>query len=71
MIFYFPIFSQNLIDIDLLLSKCQLKVPYFTKIDIFHQKKKKKKKKKKRFNKLVYSINTIIKCGIRQPVKFH
>ena len=23
-----------------------------------------------RFNKLIYGINTIIKCGIRQPVKF-
>ena len=23
-----------------------------------------------RFNKLIYSINTIIKCGIGQPVKF-
>ena len=40
------------------------------------QKKKKKKKKdifiiQERFNKLIYGINTIIKCGIRQPVKFH
>ena len=24
-----------------------------------------------RFNKLIYGINTIIKCGIWQPVKFH
>ena len=24
----------------------------------------------KSFNELIYGINTIIKCGIRQPVKF-
>ena len=41
------------------------------------QKKKKKKKKKKidtfvseKFNKLIYGINTIVKCGIWQPIKF-
>ena len=38
-----------------------LKAPYSSKIDIFIQE---------RFNKLIYSIYTIIKCGIRQPVKF-
>ena len=38
-----------------------LKAPYFSKIDIFIQE---------RFNKLIYSINTITKYGIWQPVKF-
>ena len=38
-----------------------LKAPYSSKIDIFIQK---------RFYKLIYSINTIIKYGIWQPVKF-
>ena len=33
-----------------------LKVPYSSKIDILFQKK--------RFNKFIYSINMIIKCGI-------
>ena len=37
-----------------------LKTPYSSKIDIFIQE---------RFNKLIYSINMIIKCGIWQPVK--
>ena len=37
------------------------KAPYSSKIDIFIQE---------RFNKLLYAINTIIKCGIWQPVKF-
>ena len=37
-----------------------LKAPYSSKIDILIQE---------RFNKLIYSINTIIKCGIWQPVK--
>ena len=39
----------------------KLKAPYSSKIDIFIQE---------RFNKLIYSINTIINCGIWQPVKF-
>ena len=38
-----------------------LKAPYPSKIGIFLQE---------RFNKLIYSINTIIKCSIKQPVKF-
>ena len=37
-----------------------LKAPYSSKIDIFHP----------RFNKYIYGINTIIKCGIWQPAKF-
>ena len=40
----------------------KLKVPYSSKIDIFFIPE--------RFDKLIYSINTIIKCGIRQSVKF-
>ena len=38
-----------------------LKTSYSSKIDIFIQE---------RFNKLIYGINTIIKYGIWQPVKF-
>ena len=37
------------------------KVPYSSKLDMFDQKM---------LNKLMYGINTIIKCGIWQPVKF-
>ena len=40
-----------------------LKASYSKKIDIFLSKKT-------MFNKLIYSINTIIKCSIRQPLKF-
>ena len=39
-----------------------LKAPYSTKIDSFIIQE--------RFNKLIYSMNTIIKCGTWQPVKF-
>ena len=39
-----------------------LKAPYSSKIDIFFIQE--------RFNKLIYSINMIIKCGIWQAVKF-
>ena len=39
-----------------------LKAPYSSKIDIFFIQE--------RFNNLIYSINTIIKCGIWEPVKF-
>ena len=38
-----------------------LKAPYSSKIDIFYQE---------RLNKLIYGINTIIKCGIWLPLKF-
>ena len=38
------------------------KAPYSSKIDIFFIQE--------RFNKLIESINTIIKCGILQPLKF-
>ena len=44
-------------------TQCALKVPYSSKIDIFLFIPE-------RFNQLIYSINTIIKCGIWQPVKF-
>ena len=37
-----------------------LKAPYSSKIGIIQE----------RFNKLIYEINTIIKCGNLQPVKF-
>ena len=40
-----------------------LKAPYSSKIDIFFIQE--------RFNKLIYVINTVIKCGIWQHVKFH
>ena len=39
-----------------------VKAPFSSKIDIFIQE---------RYNKLIYNINTTIKCGIWQPVKFH
>ena len=42
-------------------NKKILKAPYSSKIDIFIQE---------RFNKLIYGMNTIIKCGTWQPVKF-
>ena len=45
-----------------LLNFLILKAPYSSKIDIFFIQE--------RFNKLIYSINTILKCGIWQPVKF-
>ena len=43
-------------------SKTSLMPPYSSTVDIFfiHE----------RFNKLIYGINMIIKCGIWQPVKF-
>ena len=43
-------------------SRTRVKAPYSSKIDIFIQE---------RLNKLIYGIDTIIKCGIWQPVKFH
>ena len=42
--------------------KIALKAPYSSKTDILFSKK--------RFNKLIYDINTIIKYGTWQPVKF-
>ena len=38
----------------------QLKAPYSSKTDIFIQE---------RFNKFIYDINTILKCGISRAVK--
>ena len=54
---------QNTIDRDHL-------APYSSKIDIFFFIKKIDIFIQERFNKLIYGINTIIKCGISQPVKF-